>query len=294
MATTRSGTGLHEVVHQRVRLGVLAVLARRGRATFTELRDALGQSDGGLSRHLGVLEQHALISTEKVFENRRPRTWVTMTDAGAAAFKDEQAQLAELLETATATSGDQQDVAMAVVFAALLDGDGRSSSDGVDHSALVPTEPLIAGELAEPIASGAVSDRYEFPEHYADFGREQREQRLMMISHGLRGGWVATWRTPGASITAQAMVLELGAPSDCDAILGVMGAATVDLPGTDGIRGYVLPAAAPGAPTTGIAWFAVGRMLASTVVLVEDEDDTASALADLVVRTTATMTENGS
>jgi hypothetical protein len=85
-----------------------------GRARSGSLRDTLGQSDGGLGRHLGVLQEHGYIETEKVFENRRPRTWIRMT--GAEAFREEQ----ELLATASPEAGGKGDAhtaAMTIVFA---------------------------------------------------------------------------------------------------------------------------------------------------------------------------------
>ena len=51
---------LDDTVHQRVRLGILAVLEEAKRADFSYLRDALDLSDGNLSRHIQVLEEAGL------------------------------------------------------------------------------------------------------------------------------------------------------------------------------------------------------------------------------------------
>jgi DNA-binding MarR family transcriptional regulator len=91
-------SGLDEVVHQRARLGILAVLAESRRADFTYLRETLELTDGNLSRHLQVLETAGLIEIEKVFEGRRPRTWVRSTAGGRVAFSAELASLRALLE----------------------------------------------------------------------------------------------------------------------------------------------------------------------------------------------------
>lgn len=295
-------SGLREVVHQRVRLGVLAVLDRQGSCTFPQLRDALGQSDGALSRHLGVLEEHGYIVTEKVFENRRPRTWVHPTAAGTGAFREEQELLAKLLARVTpegdgaAGYGQEQDErtsAMTVVFAALLadedtregvasrsGDDDRSSTKPVDRSTLVPAAPFVAaGRRARPVASGPIGSQYDFPADYADFGQEQREQRLMLLSHGLRGGWISTWSLgregpPGDEqadeVTAHALVLELGAASDCEAILATMGPPTASLPGAPDVRGYLLRGV-DDAPATAVAWWSTGPYLVSAVVLAPAE-----------------------
>lgn len=304
MSEDHPGTKLSEVVHQRVRLGVLAVLVRRGPCTFTQLRDVLGQSDGGLSRHLGVLEQHELIATDKVFQDRRPRTWVRLTAAGADAFREEQALLTELLTSTsdktegerTDDHGDDRTVVMAIVFAALLAGD-ETSVKQADHSTLVPSVSMIAGRRADQVASGPISARYEFPDEYADFGREQREQRLMMMSHGLLGGQIVTWEVAGndqeGPIAAHVMVVELADAADCEAILAVMGEPTLSLSGPKVVRSYLLPAAEVGGSVTALAWFSDGRYLVSVVVLAAD-DVAVSVLDDLVSKVHGPPSEPGS
>jgi DNA-binding MarR family transcriptional regulator len=88
---------LDDVVHQRVRLGILAVLEQADRADFTYLRRALGLTDGNLSRHLGVLEEAGYLELTKTFEGRKPRTWVRATRQGKAALAAEMAALRELV-----------------------------------------------------------------------------------------------------------------------------------------------------------------------------------------------------
>ncbi len=88
---------LDDVVHQRVRLGILAVLAEAKRAEFGYLRDALDLSDGNLSRHIQVLEEAGLVSVEKGYEGRRPRTWVSATRRGRTALDSELRSLRELI-----------------------------------------------------------------------------------------------------------------------------------------------------------------------------------------------------
>lgn len=95
---THPSNGLDEVVHQRVRLGILAVLTESRRADFTYLRQTLDVTDGNLSRHLQVLDSAGLVQIEKVFEGRRPRTWVRATPSGRKAFAAEMAALQALLD----------------------------------------------------------------------------------------------------------------------------------------------------------------------------------------------------
>ncbi|MEJ7706111.1 MAG: transcriptional regulator [Nocardioidaceae bacterium] len=93
--------GLDEVVHQRVRLGILAVLAEARRADFAFLRNSLELSDGNLARHLQVLEAAGFVAIEKTFEGKRPRTWVRATPEGGRAFQAEVASLEALLKRVT-------------------------------------------------------------------------------------------------------------------------------------------------------------------------------------------------
>lgn len=93
-------TLLDETIHQRVRLGLLAVLAEADSADFTYLRDRLGLTDGNLSRHLQVLEEAGFISIEKAFEGKRPRTWIHATRQGRKAFSEHLATLQQLIDMA--------------------------------------------------------------------------------------------------------------------------------------------------------------------------------------------------
>jgi DNA-binding MarR family transcriptional regulator len=94
---THPTSALNDDVHQRVRLGVLAILDGAERADFKYLRETLGVTDGNLGRHLQVLADNGLITIEKVFEDRRPRTWTKITRTGRSAFHKEVAALRELV-----------------------------------------------------------------------------------------------------------------------------------------------------------------------------------------------------
>ncbi|CAL8967776.1 hypothetical protein CELL_00083 [Cellulomonas sp. T2.31MG-18] len=89
--------GLDDVVHQRVRLGILAVTQEARRVEFGFLRETLGLTAGNLSQHLAVLERAGLVDIEKGYEGRRPRTWVRLTKAGGTALREELAALKALI-----------------------------------------------------------------------------------------------------------------------------------------------------------------------------------------------------
>jgi DNA-binding MarR family transcriptional regulator len=90
--------GMDEVVHQRVRLGILTIAHEARRVEFGYLRTQLDLTAGNLSKHLSVLETAGLVHVEKGYEGRRGRTWITLTPAGTAALADEIGRLKVLIE----------------------------------------------------------------------------------------------------------------------------------------------------------------------------------------------------
>ncbi len=97
-AQPHPANGLDDVVHQRVRLGVLTVAHQARRVEFGFLRTTLDLTAGNLSQHLTILERAGLIRIEKGYEGRRPRTWVNLTPAGDRALQDEVAHLKRLIQ----------------------------------------------------------------------------------------------------------------------------------------------------------------------------------------------------
>jgi DNA-binding MarR family transcriptional regulator len=95
-------TLLDDTIHQRVRLGILAVLTEADSADFAHLKERLDLTDGNLSRHLQVLEEAGYVQIEKGYEGKRPRTWVNATKEGRRAFGAHLAALQQLIDLAKA------------------------------------------------------------------------------------------------------------------------------------------------------------------------------------------------
>lgn len=77
---------IDEVIHGRMRLGIMAYLAGAGVADFNTLKARLQASDGNLSVHLSKLEQAGYVAVEKSFVGKKPLTRVRLTEAGRKAF----------------------------------------------------------------------------------------------------------------------------------------------------------------------------------------------------------------
>lgn len=96
---------LDETVHQRVRLGILAVLGEAAECTFTAVREELELTDGNLSRHLRVLEEAGLVQIRKGYEGRRPCTWLGLTREGHKALRAELAALERIVTRLRRSAG---------------------------------------------------------------------------------------------------------------------------------------------------------------------------------------------
>ncbi|MCB9824662.1 MAG: transcriptional regulator [Planctomycetes bacterium] len=80
------------------RLGIVAALLARPEATFSELKDLLGLTQGNLGAHLQRLEAAGYVTITKAFVGRRPRTTVQLTAAGRDAFRRHVDRLQRFLE----------------------------------------------------------------------------------------------------------------------------------------------------------------------------------------------------
>lgn len=77
---------IDDVIHGRLRLGVMAYLSGSSSAEFNELKAKLSASDGNLSVQLRKLEEAGYVEIEKTYAGRKPLTRVTITDKGRTAF----------------------------------------------------------------------------------------------------------------------------------------------------------------------------------------------------------------
>ena len=89
---------IDEVVHGRIRLGIMAYLAQAEAADFTELKTALDTTQGNLSIHLRKLEEAGYVAIDKSFLGRKPLTRARLTSAGRKAFAAYLEAMAKLVQ----------------------------------------------------------------------------------------------------------------------------------------------------------------------------------------------------
>jgi DNA-binding MarR family transcriptional regulator len=93
---------LDRIIHGPLRLGIVVTLATAERRAFTELRDALGATDGNLNASLQKLEQAGYVASAKKTEGRVAVTEYQLTRAGQKALAGYLEQLARIVAPARA------------------------------------------------------------------------------------------------------------------------------------------------------------------------------------------------
>ena len=92
---------LNETIHQPVRLRIMAALVTLEpgiEVDFSYLRELLQVTDGNLGAHLRKLEEAGYIAVNKTFVERKPRTYVSTTDAGRKVFQEHVKALESILK----------------------------------------------------------------------------------------------------------------------------------------------------------------------------------------------------
>ena len=77
-----------ELILSKTRLGIISALIGGDKLEFTYLRNTLNLSDGNLSVQIRKLEEAGYIKVEKIFVDRKPKTFFRITCKGQKALKD--------------------------------------------------------------------------------------------------------------------------------------------------------------------------------------------------------------
>ncbi|MBA2685075.1 MAG: transcriptional regulator [Gemmatimonadaceae bacterium] len=83
----RGSRELDELIHHRLRLGMVSALAANDALSFSELKALLKTTDGNLSVHARKLEDASYVTVTKTFEGRRPLTTYRLAPAGRRALQ---------------------------------------------------------------------------------------------------------------------------------------------------------------------------------------------------------------
>ena len=88
-----------ELILSKTRLGIISALIGGDKLDFTYLRNALKLSDGNLSVQIRKLEEAGYIKVEKVFVDRKPKTFCKITAKGQRAVRNLIKKLEGLVNT---------------------------------------------------------------------------------------------------------------------------------------------------------------------------------------------------
>jgi hypothetical protein len=77
---------LDPLLTHAVRFSIVAALSSVANAEFAAVRDSVEISDSMLSKQVALLEEAGYVLVEKGRVGRRPRTWLSLSNDGAAAF----------------------------------------------------------------------------------------------------------------------------------------------------------------------------------------------------------------
>lgn len=87
---------LDDLLQNPVRFSIVAALDRAGTLGFKEVRDAVEITDSALSKQASALEAAGYVSVGKSFAGKMPRTSLSLTKQGRAAWKAHLATLREI------------------------------------------------------------------------------------------------------------------------------------------------------------------------------------------------------
>lgn len=89
---------LDKAFDNKIRLGVMSILAVNDRVPFNDLKNTLELTDGNLASHLKSLENMEYVRVHKSFSGRKPMTTYEITPPGKEAFLTHLRALEEIIK----------------------------------------------------------------------------------------------------------------------------------------------------------------------------------------------------
>ncbi|MFN0086529.1 MAG: winged helix-turn-helix domain-containing protein [Blastocatellia bacterium] len=100
MRAAEKAPELDNLIHERMRLGIVSALAANESLTFSELKELLKTTDGNISVHARKLEDAEYISCRKSFAGRVPKTEYRLTAQGRRALEQYLSHMEALIRAA--------------------------------------------------------------------------------------------------------------------------------------------------------------------------------------------------
>lgn len=85
--------GLDKLIHEPARLAIMTILSAGQSADFLAMQRLTGLTSGNLSVHLSKLEEGKLITLEKQFVDKKPKTQIKITPKGQQELENHWLQL---------------------------------------------------------------------------------------------------------------------------------------------------------------------------------------------------------
>ncbi|GGW58521.1 hypothetical protein GCM10010503_39490 [Streptomyces lucensis JCM 4490] len=80
------------------RLSIVSLLSSSRWVEFGFVRDTVALSDSALSKQISKLSDHGYVEVERGYVGKRPRTWISLSEAGRAALLDHVAALQAIVD----------------------------------------------------------------------------------------------------------------------------------------------------------------------------------------------------
>jgi DNA-binding transcriptional ArsR family regulator len=94
--------GLDRAIHEKARLGIMTcLLTHADGLTFNDIKELCALTDGNLSRHLKVLEDEKLVTVEKGYEGKKPKTLCRLSKEGRKRFLEYLEELEKVVKDAS-------------------------------------------------------------------------------------------------------------------------------------------------------------------------------------------------
>jgi DNA-binding HxlR family transcriptional regulator len=98
---------LDSLFHSRIRLAAVSILLQYRTAEFSLLKQETGATDGNLSTHLRKLEEAGYIEVRKTFEERKPKSFYSLTERGRQAFEEYLQRLEQFIRPGTGNGEEE-------------------------------------------------------------------------------------------------------------------------------------------------------------------------------------------